>query len=426
MRQIDRWVGVPVCFLLTICRRFGDFWRLVRKPKPGGIYKILFVKLAEQGATVLAYPAIRRAVETVGRENVYFLLFAENRFILDVMDVVPRENVITIPTRGIWSVFVGALRSLRQLRRLRADAAIDWEFFARGSATLAYLSGAPIRVGLHACRDGAPYRGRLMTHELRYDPNEHTADLYVRMVNAINECAETVGPVCRTGPEAPTSQPAAGPARQAGPTAEGDEFPVFMPTTEELAEVRLGVQREAQTSECSPLVLLNANASDLLPLRRWPSERYVELARRLLDGGSDIHIAFTGAPDEADVAAELVQAVGSDRCFSMAGKTTLRDLLVLYCLADVLVTNDSGPAHFAALTPIHVVTLFGPETPARFASRSPRSHILWKGIPCSPCVDAYNNRLSTCRNNECMQQITVDEALGAVADSLGSQTGRSS
>lgn len=398
MRQIDRWVGVPVCFLLTICRRLGDLWRLVRKPKPGGIHKILFVKLAEQGATVLAYPAIRKAVETVGRENVYFLLFAENRFILDVMDVVPRKNVITIPTRGIWSVFVGALGALRQLRRVRADAAIDWEFFARGSATLAYLSGAPIRVGLHACRDGAPYRGRLMTHELRYDPNEHTADLYVRMVEAAGECAET-----------------AGPARQPGPTTERHDFPVFTPTTEEMAETRLAVQGEAQTSEYSPLVLLNANASDLLPIRRWPSDRYVELARRLLDREPDIHIAFTGAPDEADVAVELVQAVGSDRCFSMAGKTTLRQLLVLYCLADVLVTNDSGPAHFAALTPIHVVTLFGPETPARFASRSPRSHVLWKGIPCSPCVDAYNNRLSTCRNNECMQQITVDEVFTVVA-----------
>jgi ADP-heptose:LPS heptosyltransferase len=103
----------------------------------------------------------------------------------------------------------------------------------------------------------------------------------------------------------------------------------------------------------------------------------------------------------------------------MAGKTTLRELLVLYCLADMLVTNDSGPAHFAALTPIQVVTLFGPETPARFASRSPRSHVIWKDIHCSPCVDAYNNRLSTCRDNRCMQQIAADEVFDVVAGVLG-------
>ena len=193
-----------------------------------------------------------------------------------------------------------------------------------------------------------------------------------------------------------------------------DELPEFRPEPSELAKMKTAIEREAGTERSGPLVLLNANASDLMPLRRWPSDRYVELAKRLLDQGANIHIAFTGAPDEAQAAGGLVQAIGSDRCFSMAGKTTLRELLVLYCLADVLVTNDSGPAHFAALASIQVVTLFGPETPARFASRSPRSHVIWKDIHCSPCVDAYNNRLSTCRNNKCMQEITVDEVLTAV------------
>jgi ADP-heptose:LPS heptosyltransferase len=93
----------------------------------------------------------------------------------------------------------------------------------------------------------------------------------------------------------------------------------------------------------------------------------------------------------------------------MAGKTTLRELLVLDCLADLLVTNDSGPAHFATLTPIEVIALFGPETPALFGARTARTHILWKSLPCSPCVSAMNNRLSRCNDNRCMTSITVDE-----------------
>ncbi len=48
------------------------------------------------GSTVLAYTAIRRAVEMVGRENVYFVVFAENRFILDLLDLIPPENVFAI------------------------------------------------------------------------------------------------------------------------------------------------------------------------------------------------------------------------------------------------------------------------------------------------------------------------------------------
>jgi len=400
MRRIDRWVGVPVCAFLTGCRWVGGLWRLARKSKPASVRRIVIVKLAEQGATVLAYPAIRKAVEMVGRENVHFVVFAENRFILDVMEIVPRENVITIPTGGIWRVFVGAVKALMQLRRIGPDAAIDYEFFARSSAAIVYLCGAPIRVGLHAMADGAPYRGRLMTHELRYDPQQHTSEIFFQMIETID-----------LPPGRLVDQTSALPT-------DADALPIFAPDPGDLAEMEAAVAREAGTNRWAPLVLLNANASDLLPLRRWPTDRYVELARRLIDRGANVHVAFTGAPDEADVADELVAAVGSDRCFSMAGKTTLRQLLVLYGLADVLVTNDSGPAHFATLTPIHVVTLFGPETPARFGSRSPRAHMLWKDISCSPCVDAYNNRLSNCRDNKCMQEISLDEVLETVSGLL--------
>ena len=105
---------------------------------------------------------------------------------------------------------------------------------------------------------------------------------------------------------------------------------------------------------------------------------------------------------------ELVRQLGSPRAFCLAGRTSLRQLLIVYGFADVLVTNDSGPAHFATLTSVDVVVLFGPETPLLFGAPSPRNHALWAGIACSPCVNAYNNRQTACRNNVCMQMITVN------------------
>jgi len=407
MRQIDRWLGVPACAALTLVRRCGDLWRHVRGPRPPSIRRILFVKLAEQGATVLAYGALRRAVAMVGAENVFFLVFEENRFILDVMRVIPPENVIAIPAGDFGRLLGGTLRARRRLRKLRPDAAVDLEFFARSSAVLAYLSGAAVRVGLHAFQDKAPYRGDLMTHRLRYGPDLHAGDLFAGMVESL---------------AFPADKPPA-PARQLSPGQEA--LPAFHPGDEEVARVRAVLRREARAGEGSPLVLLNANASDLLPLRRWPAERYVDLARRLLKRWPGLRVAFTGSPEEAPAIEKLVAEVASPRCFSMAGKTTLRELLVLYGLADVLVTNDSGPAHFATLTPIEVVTLFGPETPARFGARSPRTHLVWKHLPCSPCVSAYNNRLSQCRDNQCMQQITVAEVLARVEIALAAATGDS-
>jgi ADP-heptose:LPS heptosyltransferase len=386
LQKADRRLGIPLCFALTCVR--GLLGRST-PPASAPLRNILLVKLAEQGSTVLAYPALRRAVELVGRENVYFITFEDNRFILDVLNVIPKENVITVSFDSFLTLLRSALGAIRRLRCLKLDAAIDMEFFSRGSAALTFLSGARRRVGFHAFFGAGPYRGNLMTHRLLYSPHLHTSQTFQILVEALR------------------LEPAALPTCELTPPPADNEPPPFVPRPDELAEVKDIVRRE--TGGQPPLILLNPNTSDLLPLRRWPTERYPDLAQRLLAKFPDAWIGFTGTRNETQSTAELVRQVGSARCVSFAGKTTMRQLLVLYTLADVLVTSDSGPAHFATVTPIRVVTLFGPETPALYSARSPRNSVLWAGILCSPCINAYNNRQSPCRNNLCLQAITVDQ-----------------
>ena len=394
LQFVDRWLGVPVCWVLTQVRRL----RGAPPPADPPRGKVLFVKLAEQGSTVLAYAAIRRAVQTVGKENVFFVVFAENRFILDLLDLIPRENVFAIDAGSFGTLVASALQILQQLRAAKFDAAVDLEFFARSSAAFTFLTGAPRRVGFHTFFGEGPYRGDLMTHRLLYNPYLHTSQIFASMVEALGADPRQL-PTFGVQP----------PDTDVGETA-------FHPAPEEVAAVREIIRHAAVgRPDGAPLFLLNANASDLVPLRRWPLERYVELARRLLAAFPEACVLMTGAPSEAAAAERLVAQVCSDRCFSLAGKTTLRQLLVLYTLAEVLVTNDSGPAHFASLTPIHVVTLFGPETPRLFAARTNRNVALYAGVACSPCVNAYNNRQSPCRNNVCMQQITVDQVFAATS-----------
>lgn len=392
MRRIDRWLGTPVCFLLTCWRYLFDRRVPDRGEKPR---RILFLKLAEQGSTVLAQAALHAAIRRVGRDHVYFLLFAENRPILDLLDLVPPENIVAMETRGLFRTVWGAGKALWRLRRARIDTAIDLEFFARSSAALCYLSGARRRVGYHAFGGEASYRGDLMTHRLSFNPYLHTSQAFQIMVEALDHPADRFPTFDQT------------PAAAESPGVQLTPDPAEVVRMRELVRRELG--RDGQR-----LILLNANASDLMPLRRWPGARYVELARRLLTRFPEVAIAFTGSPAEAEAVRELVCEVGSPRCISVAGKTTLGQLLVLYGLAEVLVTNDSGPAHFATLTSIDVVVLFGPETPRLFAARSPRTHPLWAGLACSPCINAFNNRNSSCRDNVCMQRLTVDEVFAEV------------
>ena len=399
LQHTDRWIGGPLCAILTFVRKIFE---AARPSGPCQVRRVLFIKFAEQGSTVLAYPAIRRATEMVGRENVYFVVFEDNRFILDVMEVIPEQNVITISIKSPLALASGALRAILRARKIGVDAVIDMEFFTRFSAMLTFLSGAKSRVGFHTFFGDGPYRGDLMTHRLLYNPHLHTSQMFESMVEAL------------------TRDPAMLPTFDFKPPAT-QSFAKFKPAPGEVTEVDALLQRENPAVGSAPLVLLNPNASDLLPLRRWPPLRYVELARRLLERYPDLFIAFTGAPAEATANNRLAAEVNSNRVIPLAGKTTLRQVLVLYMRSEILVTNDSGPAHFASLTPIHVVTLFGPETPELFGARSPNAEFLYAGIACSPCVNAYNNRQSVCRNNICMQAITVDdvfEKITRIYDSL--------
>ena len=407
IRALDYWLGVPATAFLTGVRRLQGLAASAKHAVPPR--RILFLKFIEQGATVLAQDAIARATRAVGRDNVFFCVFESNRAILDVTDAIPAQNILVIRDNSLTTFATDFLGAARFARRHQIDAVIDMEFFSRASAIFAFLSGASTRVGLHRFTGELPYRGDLMTHRIQYLPQLHIALQYSVLVDAAfgdpHEVPMLKIPLDRIRS---TMLPA---------------LPAFAPSTAELESMRqrlgAGSRSAAGITDREPIIVLNPNASDLLPLRKWETRKFEELARRILQRYEDSLIVLTGAPSERAAADALCASLASPRVMSVAGQTTLRELLTLYTIADVLVTNDSGPGHFASLTPVHAIVLFGPETPRLFGPLAPSTTVIWKELACSPCVSVFNHRLSPCRNNICMQTITVDEVFDAVQRSLG-------
>ncbi len=144
LQRTDRWIGAPFCGILTILRRIFE---PAGPPGAAPVRRILFVKFAEQGSTVLAYPAIRRAIDMVGRENIYFVVFEDNRFIPDTMEVIPEENVIMMTTHSPFGLALSALRAVRRVRKIGIDAVVDMEFLTRFSAMLSVLTTSCVRAG---------------------------------------------------------------------------------------------------------------------------------------------------------------------------------------------------------------------------------------------------------------------------------------
>jgi ADP-heptose:LPS heptosyltransferase len=202
--------------------------------------------------------------------------------------------------------------------------------------------------------------------------------------------------------------------------ADGD-ISVWIPPADQDARTKMIDRIRSFAPEFDPgrnsLVLINPNASDLLPQRRWMPDRFAEIIRRTIAADSNVFVLITGAASEREGAEKLSAAVGHNRCISFAGKTSLTELPALYGVSALMLTNDSGPAHFAAASGLATIVLFGPETPKLYGPLG-NSRVLYAGLACSPCASAYNHRKTACTDNICMQAISVDAVFAEMQSML--------
>jgi ADP-heptose:LPS heptosyltransferase len=397
MRQIDYYIGVPLCFLGSIFQRFVRL--LIGKDKKPP-KKVLFIELSEMGSAILVDPAMRKLKNEAGAE-LYFAIFKKNKPSLDLLSTVPDENIYTIREHNLFAFVLDTLKFFFWTRKRKIDAVIDLELFSRFTALLTGFSGAPYKIGFHAYFNEGLYRGDFLSRKVAYNPHIHIAKNFIALINALLSSKE----------EIPYSK-----------TIIGDE-------EISLAKVNIvGEQKKTIhdivlncTTEFSPeknkIILINPNASELLIQRRWPQPNYVRLIKMILDKCSQAVVLITGDPREREEAQRLKENVQNDRCVNFAGKVTFAQLPLLYSISEFMVTNDSGPAHFAAITDMPTFVIFGPETPALYGSLGKTTPI-YAGLACSPCVSASNHRKTACMDNVCLQVIKPDHVFTAILPDL--------
>lgn len=396
MRQVDYYAGVPLCFLVTLLFKVVGLLRPWHRTVP---QRVLFVELSEMGSAIIADPAMRK-MRATGAE-LYFVIFTKNASSLRLLGTVPQENVFLIDESGLLPLALSSLRFLFWTRRNKIDTVIDLELFSRYSALLTGLSGANNRIGYHAFHNEGLYRGDLLSHKVAYNAHLHIAKNFIALINAA--LSEQV--------ELPYSKTLISDAEI--------QLTKLTFSEEELETMRTRVREDFSAYEPDKyrIVLINPNASELLIQRRWMPERYAELMRRILDRYDDVLVLITGAPAEREEAAELQREVGDERCINFAGRVKFSELPPLYAISTLMVSNDSGPGHFSAVTAMPSYVLFGPETPALYGSLGDSTPI-YAGLACSPCVSAANHRKTPCHDNVCLQVITVDQVLATICPRL--------
>jgi heptosyltransferase-2 len=273
---------------------------------------------------------------------------------------------------------------IRQLRRRQFDLAILLTNSFR-SAAVVRLAGAKRIVGY--ARDG---RGWLLTKRL-YPPRAGGEFVPIPALDYYNALARHVG----------CDDP-------------GDKLELgTTPADEAAIDARLGGSNSGR-----PLVVLNPGAN-YGSAKCWPAEYYAALSDVIVRRYGARVVASLG-PKERDIAERLRAAAHEPIDIFNDPPLGLGPLKALVRRCDLLVTNDTGPRHFAAAFDVPVVTVFGSSDPAWTETRFSKERIVSLKLDCQPCME----RTCPLEHHNCMKALPPERVLEAVVQSLADRPER--
>ncbi len=134
MRTIDKWVGIPACFIMSPFCWLTDRLRVVKRKNPN-TSKTLFIELSEMGSALLVDPAMRK-LQQQGKAELFFAIFKKNYPSLQILQTVPENNVFKMNANNFWRLTIDIFRFMRWCRKKRISTTIDLELFSRFTALL--------------------------------------------------------------------------------------------------------------------------------------------------------------------------------------------------------------------------------------------------------------------------------------------------
>jgi len=244
----------------------------------------------------------------------------------------------------------------RALRQARYDLVVDLQGLLR-SGIMTQATQAPLRVGFTEAREGSRF---FYTHKIRGGREVHAVDRYLKIAAALG---------CSTSEVV-------------------FDFPV----------------REIVSERVNSIVAGTGEYIVIVPGARWETKIWLTERFGRLAAGLPVVSVVIGSASDKSRAGEIVRLSGG-RAVSVAGETSLPDLVGLMRRAACVVTNDSGPMHIAAALDVPVVALFGPTSPLKTGPYGKRHVVLQSGRKCVPCFKR------SCSHTGCMSDISVEAVL---------------
>jgi heptosyltransferase II len=268
--------------------------------------------------------------------------------------------------------FGSTRKQAREWKRRGFDLAVLFQN-AFEAAAIAFLARVPMRIGYDA--EG---RGMLLTNSLPLPPwkdERHEIFFYLNIVAELEQLLHGTSTIESHGPR---------------------------------FDLHISVARRQQAKDAlrsqgvldTPLVLLCPGSINSRA-KRWPTECYAALADRFAENGA--RVVLIGSPAEIGVSEQVRQQMRSQPII-MTGRTSVSEAAAIISVADVLITNDTGPAHIGSAVGTPTLVIFGPTNPLTTRPFAPSAEIIRDPPDCAPCM------LRDCPiDHRCMTAITADE-----------------
>ena len=330
---------------------------------------ILVIKLRYLGDVLLATPTLQALKAAYPTARLTALV---NRGTEEILIGNPDVDEIMPLDRGS---IVEQWRFAVTVRRRGFDLVVDLTDGDR-AAFLTWISGASVRIGFNAEQR---WTGRCYTTVVHANATAHRIERDLAALTPLN-----ISPI--------------------------DRIPRLWLSNEDESGAEELLANLAVRSDES-LVVIQPGARYWF--KAWPSERFAELADRLIEKFG-CQVLVGGSRQEIDLA-QLVVKQAKSRLISIAGRSPIRTLAALLKRAALFVGNDTGAMHIATAVGTPVVALFGPSNPAEWGPRGGPAEVIYKGLDCRACFHP------TCQRGEqnCMKLITVDEVMSAAARQMG-------
>ena len=342
------------------------------------------------GAAMMIYPSLQYIKSHAKDATVYCLTLKSIKGSWELLNAIPGENIYAIDDKNLFSFFTSLFGNILKLRKKNIDLIIDYELFMRVSAIISFMITSKFRAGFNRYELEGLYRGTFYDHKCAFNQNSHIAKNFLSLTRTAlgfeQEYPNYKGHISASELSVPVYQADA-------VLANGlrEKIKAFYP---EYADNRL--------------ILVAPDVGYNLAIRNYPRDFIVDVINKILDDFPDKLVLLVGTGDNMESCEYVAKNVDRDRCINFCNQAPrLREFFELLHLSELLITNDNGPAHFAAATGTRVLALFSTDSPFIYGPLG-NCVIMYSFYQCSPCISAFNHKTSKCSNNLCLQAIKPD------------------